>query len=279
MSRSVFPYYGGKTRYAPRLIELMPDHRVYVEPFGGSASVLLSKPQSYIEVLNDHDEHVVTFFRVLRNRREDLEEWLDAAPYARATHHRWTRQFYGDDPLPADLSDVQLAGRWFTLRHTQYASSVAGVSGFSTPGHRSEASALRANVDRLDDVAERFSEVHLECDDWQAVVCRYDETDAFHYLDPPYVGNEADYGVPEFDHTRLVDCLAQREGYWMLSYRELPEALAPEPYHLRTLAGRDTAAGSKDATERVVMNYDPEAVDSFEGPQRGLSEFQERGTA
>ncbi len=54
-------------RLAADLVSLMPAHRVYVEPFAGSAAVLVAKPRATHKVLNDVDGLLVNFYRVLRS--------------------------------------------------------------------------------------------------------------------------------------------------------------------------------------------------------------------
>jgi DNA adenine methylase len=86
LTRPVLRYFGGKWRLAPWLVSLFPPHRVYVEPYGGGASVLLRKPRSRVEVYSELDGRVVNVFRVLRNPRTAgrLKRALELTPFARA---------------------------------------------------------------------------------------------------------------------------------------------------------------------------------------------------
>lgn len=85
MRRPVLRYHGGKFRLAPWIVSFFPKHRVYVEPYGGAASVLMRKPRAFGEVYNDMDEEVVNVFRVLRDPQlaGDLQRLLELTPYAR----------------------------------------------------------------------------------------------------------------------------------------------------------------------------------------------------
>jgi DNA adenine methylase len=85
-SKPPFAYYGGKTRLAERIVEMLPQHAHYVEPFAGSLSVLLAKPRSDMETVNDLDQDLMTFWRVLRDRPEDLERVMHFTPHSRAEH-------------------------------------------------------------------------------------------------------------------------------------------------------------------------------------------------
>ncbi len=78
-------YFGGKSRLAPWIASLLPTHRTYVEPYFGSGAVLFAKPPSHTEIVNDLDGEIVNFFRVLRDRYEDLERACVLTPYARST--------------------------------------------------------------------------------------------------------------------------------------------------------------------------------------------------
>lgn len=82
-TRPALRYFGGKWRLAPWIISHFPEHTCYVEPFAGGASVLLRKPESKVEVLNDLDGEVVNFWRVLREQTEAFIRAVELTPFSR----------------------------------------------------------------------------------------------------------------------------------------------------------------------------------------------------
>uniref|UniRef100_UPI00366F3834 DNA adenine methylase n=1 Tax=Bacillus cereus TaxID=1396 RepID=UPI00366F3834 len=185
--RPPFPYYGAKARIAQWIVGLMPrDHRVYVEPFAGSAAVLFARqrPAAH-EVLNDLDGNVTTFFRVLRDRESELIRALTLTPYS--------RQEYRAAALTGqDLDDVERARRFF-VRTSQSFNAAGAANGkrasWSNGMRRGSSQALTVAdlVDRLFAAAERLRRVVIENRPAVEIIHAYDAPDTVLYCDPPYL--------------------------------------------------------------------------------------------
>lgn len=65
--RPVLRYFGGKNKLAPWIVSKLPQSKVYIEPYGGAASVLMHKERCQVEIYNDLDKEVVNVFVVLRD--------------------------------------------------------------------------------------------------------------------------------------------------------------------------------------------------------------------
>lgn len=130
VSRPVLRWHGGKWTLAPWIIDLMPSHRAYVEPFGGAASVLIRKPRSYAEVYNDLDDDVVNLFRVLRGPDAGrLVEQIALTPFA-------STEFFGAYDRSDD--DVERARRLIVRSFMGFGSNATHrKSGFRSNSNRS----------------------------------------------------------------------------------------------------------------------------------------------
>jgi DNA adenine methylase len=204
------PYYGSKQTMARRLIALMPPHEHYVEPFCGSLAVLLEKPPVAHETVNDLDGALVTFWRVLRDRPDDLARVAALTPHSRAEHQAAYDLSGCDDLEVARRVWVQLTqGRGGSRRRTgwRFYRDPAGSSS-SMPRY------LRGYVDRMPPSADRLARVSLECRPALDVIRDFgQEPGVLLYVDPPYLGStrssrqyEVEMSRPD-EHRELAEAL------------------------------------------------------------------------
>lgn len=86
-------YYGGKQRMLPYILPLIPEHRLYAEPFAGGAAVFFAKPPSVVEVLNDTNRQLITFYEVMKTQYQKLKKKIEASLYSRE-NHRYAQIIY-----------------------------------------------------------------------------------------------------------------------------------------------------------------------------------------
>lgn len=266
--KNVFRYPGGKSLLSSWIIEHFPDHHCYVEVFGGSAAVMVNKTKSDVEVFNDADGDIVHFFNTLRNKPEELTEWLATVPFSRDLHTEWAHEFY-DGHRPSD--DVERAGKFFYLRETQFAQKYTGVSGFRASKEKNSAREFHTKAGKMMDFAERFHHVQIENLDYEELMDRYDSDSTLFYCDPPYVDEGDDLYSHDggFDHPRFVEALERMDGKWIVSYTDLPEGLQSGYFvkekdkRVSMRSGQDDGEWAKMSTERLVMNFDPRQTPAF----------------
>lgn len=215
-----FAYYGGKTRLADAIVRLLPEHTHYVEPFAGSLAVLLAKPRSKMETVNDLDQDLMTFWRVLRDRPEELARVCALTPHARAEHQAAYDIADTDDLERARRVWVLLTqGRGGTLRRTgwRFYREPAGSS-LSFPDY------LAAYVARMEDAAARLHGVSLEARDALEVAADYGKHEnVLIYADPPYLAssrNSTNYRcelATEKQHRELAEVLTNTKSTVVLS--------------------------------------------------------------
>lgn len=184
--RPPVPYFGGKMTIGPKIAALFPPHDHYVEPYCGSLAVLLAKPPSDHETVNDLDRRIVTFWRVLRTRPAELARACALTPHSRVEHTEAEPRSAADDLELARQVFVRLTqGRSGQLRRTGWRNYVdpAGSSA-SMPDY------LDGYVARIAPAAERLRRVSLEALPALDLIAKYGaEPDVLLYVDPPYLGS------------------------------------------------------------------------------------------
>lgn len=262
-----FAYYGGKTTLAQRIADMLPAHRHYVEPFAGSLAVLLAKPPSKLETINDLDEDLMTFWRVLRDRGDELANLAAMTPHSRAEHKAARDLAVPDDLERARRVWVLLSqGRTGTLRTTgwRYYSDPAGTS-TPMPGY------LAGYVKRMPPAAWRLRQVSLECRDALDVIRDYgDKSEVCIYADPPYVGTTRSVGyrhemTADGAHRTLAEALLSCKAAVVLSgyHSPLYDDLYDGWHRVEMAAGTGQAGGYQSRTEVLWTNRPPAGTLDF----------------
>lgn len=210
-------YLGGKSRLADKIIKLIPsDHTCYCEPFCGAAWVFFRKEPSKVEVINDMDGELVTFWRVIQNH---LEEFLRYYRFAIVSRELFD---LANKMPPETLTDVQRAVRYFYLQKMGF-----GGKTFKRTFGTGTSSAPRLNLTTLEEVLLevnwRLKKVTIEHLDACKCIEVYDRPETLFYLDPPY-WKTAGYAVPfgDDDYPRLRHYLDQVKGRFILSLNDTP---------------------------------------------------------
>ena len=264
-------YPGSKWNIATRLVELIPEHHSYVEPYFGSGAVLFNKPVSDIETINDLDQDVVNLFLCIQEDSERLVRMVMTTPFSRKMYDSafgfedFITETIGEEPYRKALI--------FLVRCWQ-------GHGFRTNGNkvgwkndvvgRERAYALW-NWYRLPewiiDIAERLRIVQIENRPALEVIKRFNYSNVFMYIDPPYLldtraGKQYKHEMLDADHEDLLKTLLQSKAKIMISGYE------SEMYN-DYLAGwkkrqfSSCAEHGKPRTETVWMNYETDNQISF----------------
>jgi len=215
--RGPLSYIGGKTRLASRIIERMPRHLAYVEPFAGGAQVFFHKEPSAIEVLNDLDGELVNLYRVCQSHHEELIRFMRFMVLSREWFERLQRT------SPQSLTDIQRAARYLYLQKVAFGGRVRSQSYgyFVTSSNRFSPKKVPEMIAKSH---ERLAGTQIECSPYEEVLRRYDRPTTFFYIDPPYFGVKLyHHNLEPVEFSTLRDRLKELKGKFLLSLNDTPE--------------------------------------------------------
>ena len=218
--RIVFGWYGGKFSHLDWLIHLLPKAHHYCEPFAGSGAVLLNREPSSVETYNDIDGDVVNFFKILRDKPQELARKISLTPFSREEFYKAinggtrgisdmerARRFYiRARQARTGLAQTATLGRWANCKNT----SRSGMSGV--------VSRWVNGAEALPDIADRLLRVQIENRPALEIIRLYDSPKTLFYCDPPYLhetrGDSKAYGfeMDEEQHWNLALALRKCKG-------------------------------------------------------------------
>ena len=254
-------YYGGKTYMTEIIYKYFPSkYHLYVEGFGGGASVLLNKKITPLEIYNDLEKNIYSLFKVISDelKYKELQNRLYLTPYSHDLRDEYKEKLNGE------LSIEDRAYYFFYVNRTSF----NGIGGFSfnplvRRGCSKSISGYLSAIDNLENIYERMCHAVIENRDIFDLIDHYDAEDTFFYLDPPYVQStrkSSQKYKEEFEdelHIKLVDRVLSLKGKCLISGYDSPiyDKLVENGWHKIEFKSKNACT---DATEILWFNYDVE---------------------
>ena len=212
--RPALIYYGGKQNMLSHILPLIPKHKCYVEPFCGGATVFFAKDKSSNEILNDNNNNLINFYRILKDpiKGKQLIQMCKGTLYSRTEHNRAIKLFKTG-------SDIEKAWALWLKINTGFSGKLNG--GFSTTKttNSSHAMVFTNRKSDLSVIAIRLENVQVENIGALNCIKNYDSENTFHYIDPPYLGADQGHykGYMEKDFIDLLEIISEMKGMFLLS--------------------------------------------------------------
>lgn len=208
-------YYGGKQKLAVKILERIPDHKLYAEVFTGGAAIFFAKDPSNVEVLNDTNKELMNFYRVLQTRFVELEKLISVTLHSRSLH-KDASVIYNNPHL---FDEVSRAWAVWVQSTQSFSSQLDSSWGYDLAKNTTTKKIIN-NRDRFSlDYAIRLQGVQLESTDARYIIQARDSADSFFYCDPPYVGSDCGHydGYTVEDFEGLLKTLSAIKGKFLLS--------------------------------------------------------------
>ena len=278
-------WHGGKHYLAKQIVDLMPSHTHYVEPYAGGLSVLFAKPSYLVdghsEVVNDLNGGLTNFWRVLASEElfQKLVRRLECTPFSESL---WMTAKEAGQHTNSQDEMVDSAVQFFT----RYRQSRQGLGkDFATlsrnrtrRGMNEQVSSWLSAVEGLPEAHERLKRVVVLNSDALDVIRQQDGPNTFFYLDPPYL-HETRTAIDAYEfemsieeHSSLLEVLQSISGKFLLSgYRsELYDSYSSVNAWSRVDIEIDNKASSSKKkatkTECLWMNYErQDSSDAVDG--------------
>lgn len=242
------------------MLPLIPDHEVYVEVFGGGASLLFSKQPAKVEVYNDRNSDLVNLFIVVRDLPNEFQERSQSLVFSRRIYREWMRELLS---IPCSkIGDVDRAVKFYYAVRSAFPRGIgAGWRHARTQNH---AKVYQNAISKVQEFHDRLRSVLIENLDFRKCIQTWDTTSTFFFLDPPYVNTPEYYGPFNWrDHLDLARALTKTQGKWLLTLNDEPqirELYKPYPMtRMKTqLAVKKVNHGEKRPryAHLVIRNYE-----------------------
>jgi len=256
MLNSAFGWIGGKSKLADEILNMMPEHKLYIEVFGGALNVLYAKRKTKLEVVNDINSELINLHRAIRNNPQTLQIYMN--------HLLISREIFDDikHGRMKPKNNIERASFYLYILTQSFGAKQENF-GMNAKGMTSPVNIYKSYMKW----SHRLRGVTIENKSFEDLIKTYDSKDAFFYCDPPYVETESYYkntgGFGIAEHTLLASSLKESSAKFLVSYndheliRELYKDFnIKETKEIEYTLGKNAHGVAKKVREIYITNYE-----------------------
>lgn len=213
--RTPISYYGGKQKLAQTILQFIPEHTLYAEPFLGGAAVFFAKKPSDVEVINDTNKELINFYRVCKTRFHELQSLIRVTLHSRDQHDdAWV--IYNKPHLH---DEVRRAWAVWVLSTQSFSSMIDGSWGYDKTERTTTKKITNKRDEFTEQIAIRLQNAQIESADALYIIQSRDTPKSFFYCDPPYYNSNCGHydGYSYQDFENLLESLTNIKGKFLLS--------------------------------------------------------------
>jgi DNA adenine methylase len=246
-----FRYNGSLIYEIEKLLPLIPEHDIYVEPFCGGASQFFGKPKANTNWLNDVDKDMMAAYKLIRDQPEKLIQFLEKEKNSEERYTYFKTEFQ-------PKNNYETAIRWF------YLNKISCLNTINMFWKRDDKLNLKPRGWRksISECSDKLQNVKLTSEDFEQVINAVPEG-AFLCINPPYSIHHSSaqnklhkHPFEREDHLRLASALKQNESKikFMITYNNNAELRKLYSWN-RGISIVNISNDPPWKDEIVIMNY------------------------
>lgn len=244
--RPVVARVGGKFRIAKKIVELIPPHITYVEPFIGGGSVFL-KQQSEKEIINDKDRdiyHIWIDIKAIGNRINEMAFICNRKTFKTLLASKPSNKF------------ERLFRNLYISTFSFSGNRIGFVGEKECRTRKNPGTNLRKMGAAYKD---RLKNVKIFNKDYRTIIKKFDGTDTFFYFDPPYETLSGDWGFTPIKPDDIYKAVKDIKGKFILSYENsdnIKKLFKGNKYRISSINTLYQLSGVRQKiTELLIMNF------------------------
>ena len=242
INETFFCRIGSKQDIVDKLISMVPEHKIYVEPFVGGGSMFWKMDNKSKMIINDIDKQLIEGYRLLKKNDDNK---LIIPPTIEEKQQLVNRKARDDNErltqiLLLSCNTFGSQGKYKIYKNTAHIQKIKKINEYSN----------------------KLKNTTILNQDFKKVIKKYDSKDTFFFLDPPYEKSiDTLYDNYFIDYKELVSILSNIKGFFMLTINDSPNIRNLfKKFNIVQIVVKQKSnselGGSGDRRELIIMNYE-----------------------